>query len=82
MISLVEDTFRESRSIKDASKIVGNAEKSSGRSMNNVADDVFDKICATASGTPTISEQLGHREFILTYKTFEPAGPNCLPSNW
>ena len=28
---------------------------------------------------PTVSERLGHQEFILTYKTFEPIGPACLP---
>ena len=25
------------------------------------------------------SEELGHQEFVLTYKTFEPSGPACLP---
>jgi len=34
---------------------------------------------ATAAGQPTKSEALGHQEFILTYKTFEPLGPSCLP---
>jgi altronate hydrolase len=24
---------------------------------------------------------LGHQEFILTYKTFEPVGPACLPAS-
>jgi hypothetical protein len=28
---------------------------------------------------PTKSEALGHQEFILTYKRFEPLGPACLP---
>jgi altronate hydrolase len=27
----------------------------------------------------TKSEELGHTEFILTYKSFEPIGPACLP---
>ena len=27
----------------------------------------------------TKSEELGHQEFILTYKSFEPLGPECLP---
>ncbi|MEY3382001.1 MAG: hypothetical protein RL468_2599, partial [Pseudomonadota bacterium] len=31
------------------------------------------------SGALTCSEALGHQEFILTYKRFEPAGPSCLP---
>jgi altronate hydrolase len=36
-------------------------------------------IHAVASGVQTKSEALGHQEFILTYKTFEPLGPSCLP---
>ncbi len=28
----------------------------------------------------TKSEALGHQEFILTYKSFEPIGPACLPA--
>lgn len=52
------------------------------RSLDQVADEIYDTICATAAGDTTISEDLGHREFILTYKSFDPAGPNCLPSNW
>ena len=36
MISLVDDTFSDSRSIRLASRIVGNAEKSSGRWMKSV----------------------------------------------
>jgi len=32
-----------------------------------------------AAGEPTASETLGHQEFALTYKTFEPLGPGCLP---
>jgi len=31
------------------------------------------------NGEPTKSEALGHQEFILTYKSFEPLGPACLP---
>ena len=31
------------------------------------------------NGEPTQSEALGHQEFILTYKSFEPLGPACLP---
>jgi hypothetical protein len=27
----------------------------------------------------TRSEALGHQEFILGYKSFEPLGPSCLP---
>jgi altronate dehydratase large subunit len=36
-------------------------------------------LIATAQGTQTVSEALGHQEFVLTYKYFEPIGPSCLP---
>ncbi len=36
-------------------------------------------ILGVASGGRTVSEELGHQEFILTYKAFEPIGPACLP---
>ena len=45
-----------------------------------VADELIDAIHRTAAGRPTASERLGHREFVLTYKTSEPAGPSCLPT--
>jgi altronate hydrolase len=41
---------------------------------------VFDVTVAVAAGAPSKSEALGHQEFILTYKTFEPVGPACLPA--
>ncbi|MBK6508316.1 MAG: UxaA family hydrolase [Haliea sp.] len=44
-----------------------------------VGDEIYRLVLAVASGAPTVSEQLGHREFILTYKQFEPIGPACLP---
>jgi len=37
-------------------------------------------VIKTAEGVPTVSETLGHQEFVLTYKTFEPVGPACLPA--
>jgi altronate hydrolase len=48
--------------------------------LDEVGREVFERILATADGTPTASERLGHREFVLTYKTFEPVGPACLPA--
>jgi altronate dehydratase large subunit len=44
-----------------------------------VGDEIYRLVLDVASGAPTVSEQLGHREFILTYKQFEPIGPACLP---
>ncbi|MGQ9604832.1 MAG: UxaA family hydrolase [Thermogutta sp.] len=40
---------------------------------------IFDYLIEIAAGKSTASERLGHQEFILTYKTFEPLGPACLP---
>jgi altronate hydrolase len=48
--------------------------------LDEVGREIFDLILATAAGRRTASEQLGHQEFSLTYKTFEPLGPSCLPS--
>jgi altronate hydrolase len=47
--------------------------------LEEVGREIFDRILAVASGEPTASERLGHQEFILTYKTFSPIGPACLP---
>ncbi len=40
---------------------------------------IFNYLLEVAVGKSTVSERLGHQEFILTYKTFEPLGPACLP---
>jgi altronate hydrolase len=47
--------------------------------IDDVAGEVLDLLGATAAGRSTASEGLGHREFVLTYKSSEPAGPACLP---
>ena len=48
--------------------------------LDEVGREIHDLILRVANGEKTKSEQLGHQEFILTYKTFEPVGPACLPS--
>jgi len=48
-------------------------------SLDEVGQEIFDRVLDVAAGTPSVSERLGHREFILTYKSFEPIGPACLP---
>ena len=47
--------------------------------LPQVCQQVYDMVMATAAGAQTASEALGHQEFIMTYKSFEPIGPNCLP---
>ncbi|QYD72440.1 UxaA family hydrolase [Paraburkholderia edwinii] len=49
--------------------------------LEDVGLEVFDVTVNVAQGEPSKSETLGHQEFILTYKTFEPVGPACLPSS-
>lgn len=47
--------------------------------LDQLGHEVYDSLMATARGKQTASESLGHQEFVLTYKYFEPVGPSCLP---
>ncbi|NUQ65380.1 MAG: UxaA family hydrolase [Pirellulales bacterium] len=47
--------------------------------LDAVGREIYDLVLRVAGGEQTASEQLGHQEFILTYKSFEPIGPACLP---
>lgn len=47
--------------------------------LGQVGDELYDDVLAVAGGKRTVSEALGHQEFILTYKAFDPIGPSCLP---
>jgi altronate hydrolase len=47
--------------------------------LEQVGSEIVDLVASVANGAPSCSEQLGHQEFILTYKQFEPTGPGCFP---
>ena len=47
--------------------------------LDEVGAEIVDAVLAVAGGQRSVSEELGHREFILTYKAFDPIGPACLP---
>ncbi len=47
--------------------------------VDDVGAEIVEVIESVASDATTRSEALGHIEFILTYKSFEPIGPACLP---
>jgi altronate dehydratase large subunit len=47
--------------------------------VEEVGREIYEWVQRVGSGEPTKSELLGHREFVLTYKSFEPLGPACLP---
>ena len=49
-------------------------------SLEQVGAEIYDKVLAVAAGARSVAESLGHQEFILTYKAFEPIGPDCLPT--
>lgn len=48
--------------------------------LDEVGREIRDLVLGLAGGRRTKSEELGHQEFILTYKSFEPIGPACLPA--
>lgn len=47
--------------------------------LDEVGREIRDLVVSLGEGARTKSEAMGHREFILTYKSFEPIGPACLP---
>jgi altronate hydrolase len=48
--------------------------------LDEVGDEIHNLITQVADGQPTASEALGHQEFVLGYKSFEPIGPTCHPT--
>ena len=51
-----------------------------GTPLAEVGDEIYDLTLAVVDGQRTRSEELGHREFIMGYKAFEPIEPACLPA--
>jgi altronate dehydratase large subunit len=47
--------------------------------LDEVGAEIHRFVLDVAAGSRTASESLGHQEFILGYKTFEPIGPACHP---
>ena len=66
-------------------RLAGDMDVNAGRvllgeaSLDEVGDEILEHCLAVAGGTPSVSETLGHQEFILTYKYFEASGPACQP---
>jgi altronate hydrolase len=48
--------------------------------LEEVGTEIYERVLSVARGEPTASEALGHAEFSLVYKSFEPIGPACLGS--
>ncbi len=49
-------------------------------SLDEVGREIRDLVLDLGRGRRSRSEELGHQEFVLTYKSFEPIGPACLPA--
>jgi altronate dehydratase large subunit len=66
-------------------RLAGDMDINAGRiisgeaTLDQIGTEIYDRVLEIAAGRPTKSEALGHAEFILTYKSFEPIGPACLP---
>lgn len=66
-------------------KLSGDMDVDAGRimegraSIDQVGAEITDLVVCVAAGEQTVSEAMGHQEFILTYKAFDPVGPACLP---
>lgn len=50
-------------------------------SLDELGSEIFNLTLAVANGRPSASELLGHQEFVLTYKTFDPSVPACHPAS-
>lgn len=66
-------------------RLAGDMDINAGRiitgeaSLDEIGSEIHDLVLRIGAGEQTKSEALGHAEFILTYKSFEPIGPACLP---
>lgn len=49
--------------------------------LDEVGAEIFDLVLRVAQGNPSKSEEMGHQEFILTYKNFTERGAACQPTN-
>ncbi|MFQ3209371.1 MAG: altronate dehydratase large subunit [Colwellia sp.] len=48
--------------------------------VKQIGDEIYHLVRQVAQGKKSKSEELGHQEFVLTYKKFEGIGPSCLPT--
>ena len=52
--------------------------------LPEVGQEIYDTVLRVAAGAKSRSEELGHQEFVLTYKSFDPSvpiGPSCFPND-
>lgn len=71
------ETFRR---MEDDMDIDAGAILEGRATLDQVGSAIRDLVLDLGRGKRTRSEALAHQEFILTYKSFEPIGPACLPA--
>ncbi len=71
---------RTFRHMEDDMDVNAGAILEGNATLESVGQAIVERVRDVASGVPTKSERLGHQEFVLTYKSFTPIGPSCLPS--
>jgi len=65
--------------LKDDMDVNAGAVLTGEATLADVGEEIYRRTLGVAAGGPSRSEELGHQEFILTYKSFDPIGPACLP---
>ena len=80
MINLVDNTFSDSRNINEANKTVGNAEKSNGRSINNVTVKIR-MASPKDAANPTSRTQAGIGKIIITMIAISASASNMVGLN-
>ncbi|WP_371186037.1 UxaA family hydrolase [Thalassotalea maritima] len=65
------ENLKDDMDINAGQIIVGN------KTVKDVGQQIFDCILRIASGGKSKSEEMGHTEFLLTYKAFDKLGPSC-----
>ncbi|TCL10313.1 altronate hydrolase [Shimia isoporae] len=48
-----------------------------GAQLHEIGTEIYDKLLALGAGGRTVSEELGHVEFVLTYKAGSEENPGC-----
>ena len=61
--------------LADDMDINGGTIADGAETIEQVGERIVAKVVAMASGEPSRSEALGHQEFVLNYKTYEPHRP-------
>ncbi len=48
--------------------------------LDGIGCEIYNKLLSLARSRRSVSEELGHREFVLGYKYLEALEPSCLPA--